>query len=100
MSISLNPEETNKIINSFIPINTTEQYLEKIDKKLQKFSKSEKILYLQREIERVQQKLGNRSEILLKITQKYINLQKSNADILFLNKKYEEALELYKSCLR
>ena len=100
MSISLNLEETNKITNSLIPINTTDQYLEKIEKKLQKLTKSEKILYLQREIERVQSKLGNRSEILLKITQQYINLQKSNADILFLNKKYEEALELYKSCLR
>ena len=65
MSISLNLEETNKMTNSLIPINTTEQYLEKIEKKLQKLTKSEKILYLQREIERVQSKFGNRSEILI-----------------------------------
>ena len=42
MSISLNPEETNKIINSFIPINTTEQYLEKNRQKITKIFKIRK----------------------------------------------------------
>ncbi len=84
----------------FLPENQADLYIEKLDKKLQKLSKTEKISYLQREIENIQSKQGNRSEILFKLTQKYINLQKSNADILFINKKYEEALNIYKICLR
>ena len=90
----------NAVINHFIPITIEDNIIEKIDKKCKTFSKDEQIIYLKGKIENIQTKYGNKSEILFKLYQKYIHLLKTNADEYFNENKFEEALKIYKECLK
>ena len=90
----------NAVIHNFIPISVEDNIIEKINKKCKTFSKEEQIIYLKGKIENIQTKFGNKSEILFKLYQKYIHLIKTNADLYFNENKFEEALKIYKECLK
>ena len=89
-------DTANNIQNNNIEITV----LEKIDKKLSKYSYEEKIIYLKEKINEIKAKSGNNSRLLFDIISKLIALQLTTGDLAFNKGDYNDSLEKYKECLQ